>query len=163
MKWKFFLQRPLHLSVSVARYVEAERYGDYVSVGGEGAALQGDVGGLEPWRRGLQAGRALLQVSLQPGAASGGVHHERCPAGRSSFTCSNLGSAICQALVNGSLGGAMASVHEGGGAGPVCLPRRAETFGGFDSHQMHGSKSKATFCILADIRCVIRFWYQEMH
>lgn len=39
----------------------------------------------------------------------------------------------------------MASVQEGGGgggAGPVCLPRRAETFGGFDSHQMHSSKSK---------------------
>ncbi|XP_070758273.1 A-kinase anchor protein 13 [Enoplosus armatus] len=46
-----------------------------------------------------------------------------------------------QALVNGSLGGAMASVQEGGGTGPVCLPRRAETFGGFDSHQMHSSKS----------------------
>lgn len=48
-----------------------------------------------------------------------------------------------QTLVNGSLGGAMASVQEGGGggAGPVCLPRRAETFGGFDSHQMHSSKS----------------------
>ncbi|XP_072236224.1 A-kinase anchor protein 13 isoform X3 [Leuresthes tenuis] len=46
-----------------------------------------------------------------------------------------------QTLVNSSLGGAMASVHEGGGAGPVCLPRRAETFGGFDSHQMHSSKS----------------------
>ncbi|KAM7423672.1 hypothetical protein PAMA_000162 [Pampus argenteus] len=46
-----------------------------------------------------------------------------------------------QALVNGSLGGAMASVQEGGPAGPVCLPRRAETFGGFDSHQMHSSKS----------------------
>ncbi|XP_027869711.1 A-kinase anchor protein 13 isoform X3 [Xiphophorus couchianus] len=46
-----------------------------------------------------------------------------------------------QALVNGSLGGAMASVHEGGASGPVCLPRRAETFGGFDSHQMHGGKS----------------------
>ncbi|XP_059206841.1 A-kinase anchor protein 13 isoform X3 [Centropristis striata] len=48
-----------------------------------------------------------------------------------------------QGLVNGSLGGAMASVQEGGGggAGPVCLPRRAETFGGFDSHQMHSSKS----------------------
>ncbi|XP_070845800.1 A-kinase anchor protein 13 isoform X4 [Chaetodon trifascialis] len=46
-----------------------------------------------------------------------------------------------QALVNGSLGGAMANVQEGGGAGPVCLPRRAETFGGFDSHQMHSSKS----------------------
>ncbi|XP_008403048.1 A-kinase anchor protein 13 isoform X7 [Poecilia reticulata] len=46
-----------------------------------------------------------------------------------------------QTLVNGSLGGAMASVHEGGAAGPVCLPRRAETFGGFDSHQMHSGKS----------------------
>ncbi|XP_042339869.1 A-kinase anchor protein 13-like isoform X3 [Plectropomus leopardus] len=46
-----------------------------------------------------------------------------------------------QGLVNGSLGGAMASVQEGGGAGSVCLPRRAETFGGFDSHQMHSSKS----------------------
>ncbi|KAI4800382.1 hypothetical protein KUCAC02_013266, partial [Chaenocephalus aceratus] len=44
-----------------------------------------------------------------------------------------------QGLVNGSLGGAMASVQEGGGS--VSLPRRAETFGGFDSHQMHGSKS----------------------
>ncbi|XP_074522101.1 A-kinase anchor protein 13 [Halichoeres trimaculatus] len=46
-----------------------------------------------------------------------------------------------QALVNGSLGGAMASVQEGGSTGSVCLPRRAETFGGFDSHQMHSSKS----------------------
>lgn len=46
-----------------------------------------------------------------------------------------------QALVNGSLGGAMASIQEGGAMGPVCLPRRAETFGGFDSHQMHSSKS----------------------
>ncbi|XP_033933591.1 LOW QUALITY PROTEIN: A-kinase anchor protein 13-like [Pseudochaenichthys georgianus] len=44
-----------------------------------------------------------------------------------------------QGLVNGSLGGAMASAQEGGGS--VSLPRRAETFGGFDSHQMHGSKS----------------------
>ncbi|KAK2853492.1 hypothetical protein Q5P01_006153 [Channa striata] len=46
-----------------------------------------------------------------------------------------------QALVNSSLGGAMAGVQEGGSAGPVCLPRRAETFGGFDSHQMYSSKS----------------------
>ncbi|XP_071383271.1 A-kinase anchor protein 13-like isoform X3 [Centroberyx affinis] len=47
-----------------------------------------------------------------------------------------------QTLVNGSLGGAMASVQEGGGGtGPVCLPRRAETFGGFDSHQMSSSKN----------------------
>lgn len=37
----------------------------------------------------------------------------------------------------------MASVQEGGGTGPVCLPRRAETFGGFDSHQMHCNKSKS--------------------
>ncbi|KAM8895086.1 A-kinase anchor protein 13 isoform 2-T3 [Spinachia spinachia] len=48
---------------------------------------------------------------------------------------------MLQGLVNGSLGGAMAGVQEGGGAAPVCLPRRAETFGGFDSHQMHSSKS----------------------
>ncbi|XP_061926756.1 A-kinase anchor protein 13-like isoform X2 [Entelurus aequoreus] len=46
-----------------------------------------------------------------------------------------------QGLVNGSLGGAMASVQDGGEAGPVCLPRRAETFGGFDSHLMHSGKS----------------------
>ncbi|XP_034052301.1 A-kinase anchor protein 13-like [Gymnodraco acuticeps] len=29
----------------------------------------------------------------------------------------------------------------GGAVGPVCLPRRAETFGGFDSHQMNSSKN----------------------
>ncbi|XP_071776205.2 A-kinase anchor protein 13-like isoform X3 [Centroberyx gerrardi] len=29
----------------------------------------------------------------------------------------------------------------GGGVGPVCLPRRAETFGGFDSHQMNSGKN----------------------
>ncbi|XP_061670749.1 A-kinase anchor protein 13 isoform X2 [Syngnathoides biaculeatus] len=48
-----------------------------------------------------------------------------------------------QSLVNSSLGGAMAGVHDGGGGvpSPGCLPRRAETFGGFDSHQMHLSKS----------------------
>lgn len=48
-----------------------------------------------------------------------------------------------QALV--SSGGAGCSVPVGltaGGVGPVCLPRRAETFGGFDSHQMNSSKSK---------------------
>uniref|UniRef100_A0A4W6G3H1 Si:dkey-172h23.2 n=1 Tax=Lates calcarifer TaxID=8187 RepID=A0A4W6G3H1_LATCA len=80
----FLLSLPVCLSLLV-RFVEAERYRDHVSVGGEVETLQ--------------------------------------------------------ALVNGSLGGAMASVQEGGGVGPVCLPRRAETFGGFDSHQMHSSKS----------------------
>ncbi|XP_028285924.1 A-kinase anchor protein 13-like isoform X2 [Parambassis ranga] len=47
-----------------------------------------------------------------------------------------------QALV--SSGGAGCSVPVGltaGGVGPVCLPRRAETFGGFDSHQMNSSKN----------------------
>uniref|UniRef100_A0AAV2LRS5 PH domain-containing protein n=1 Tax=Knipowitschia caucasica TaxID=637954 RepID=A0AAV2LRS5_KNICA len=59
-----------------------------------------------------------------------------------------------QALVSGSLGGAMASIQggaagaagaagAGGAAGAVCLPRRAETFGGFDSHQMLSNKSAA--------------------
>ena len=53
-----------------------------------------------------------------------------------------------QELVNRSVGGAvghqMSSCQgpPGGSVGPVCLPRRAETFGGFDSHQMNISKSK---------------------
>lgn len=49
------------------------------------------------------------------------------------------------ALVSSGVGGAGCSVPvclTGGSVGPVCLPRRAETFGGFDSHQMNSSKSK---------------------
>ncbi len=49
------------------------------------------------------------------------------------------------ALVNSGVGGAGCSVPVslmGGSMGPVCLPRRAETFGGFDSHQMNSNKSK---------------------
>ncbi|XP_056138409.1 A-kinase anchor protein 13-like [Lampris incognitus] len=48
------------------------------------------------------------------------------------------------ALVNTGLGGAGCITPvsaTGGGVGPVCLPRRAETFGGFDSHQMNSSKN----------------------
>ncbi|XP_070763222.1 A-kinase anchor protein 13-like [Enoplosus armatus] len=48
------------------------------------------------------------------------------------------------ALVNSGVGGAGCSVPvslTGGSVGPVCLPRRAETFGGFDSHQMNSSKN----------------------
>ncbi|XP_058855225.1 A-kinase anchor protein 13-like isoform X2 [Acipenser ruthenus] len=50
-----------------------------------------------------------------------------------------------QTLVNGSLGGAVgqqvsSSVEAECIVGPVSLPRRAETFGGFDSHQMNVSK-----------------------
>ncbi|MFT7806705.1 A-kinase anchor protein 13-like isoform X6 [Arapaima gigas] len=49
-----------------------------------------------------------------------------------------------QALVNGSLGGAVgqqvsSTLASPGGA--ISLPRRAETFGGFDSHQMNISKN----------------------
>ncbi|XP_020820245.1 A-kinase anchor protein 13 isoform X6 [Phascolarctos cinereus] len=53
---------------------------------------------------------------------------------------------MLQGLVSGSLGGTLGqsisstSEQEGGIVGPVSLPRRAETFGGFDSHQMNASK-----------------------
>ncbi|XP_038563070.1 A-kinase anchor protein 13-like isoform X3 [Micropterus salmoides] len=49
-----------------------------------------------------------------------------------------------QALVNSGVGGAECSLAvglTGGSVGPVSLPRRAETFGGFDSHQMNSSKN----------------------
>ncbi|XP_008302665.1 A-kinase anchor protein 13 [Stegastes partitus] len=48
------------------------------------------------------------------------------------------------ALVSCGVGGADCKVPvggTGGSMGPVCLPRRAETFGGFDSHQMNSSKN----------------------
>uniref|UniRef100_A0A9W3GGL1 A-kinase anchor protein 13-like n=1 Tax=Camelus bactrianus TaxID=9837 RepID=A0A9W3GGL1_CAMBA len=52
---------------------------------------------------------------------------------------------ILQGLVSGSLGGTLGQavsspVEQEGVVGPVSLPRRAETFGGFDSHQMNASK-----------------------
>ncbi|XP_029910505.1 A-kinase anchor protein 13 isoform X2 [Myripristis murdjan] len=49
-----------------------------------------------------------------------------------------------QDLINRGLCGAGCSTPvclTGGTIGPVCLPRRAETFGGFDSHQMNSSKN----------------------
>lgn len=54
---------------------------------------------------------------------------------------------ILQGLVSGSLGGTLgpavsSPVEQEGIVGPVSLPRRAETFGGFDSHQMNASKGK---------------------
>lgn len=54
---------------------------------------------------------------------------------------------ILQGLVSGSLGGPLGQtvsspVEQEGMVGPVSLPRRAETFGGFDSHQMSASKGK---------------------
>uniref|UniRef100_H0VYJ9 A-kinase anchoring protein 13 n=1 Tax=Cavia porcellus TaxID=10141 RepID=H0VYJ9_CAVPO len=52
---------------------------------------------------------------------------------------------LLQGLVSGSLGGTFAqavgsSVEQEAMVGPVSLPRRAETFGGFDSHQMNVAK-----------------------
>ncbi|XP_066503367.1 A-kinase anchor protein 13 isoform X2 [Hoplias malabaricus] len=49
---------------------------------------------------------------------------------------------MLQTLVNSSLGGAVGqqAVSPPGSTVSVCLPRRAETFGGFDSHQMNISK-----------------------
>ncbi|KAK1887589.1 A-kinase anchor protein 13, partial [Dissostichus eleginoides] len=51
------------------------------------------------------------------------------------------------AVVSSGVGGAGCSAPvglTGGAVGPVCLPRRAETFGGFDSHQMNSSKTTAS-------------------
>uniref|UniRef100_A0A452HFV5 Uncharacterized protein n=1 Tax=Gopherus agassizii TaxID=38772 RepID=A0A452HFV5_9SAUR len=51
-----------------------------------------------------------------------------------------------QSLISGSLGSALGAAdllpnsEQEGGVGPISLPRRAETFGGFDSHQMNASK-----------------------
>ncbi|XP_052617609.1 A-kinase anchor protein 13 isoform X3 [Peromyscus californicus insignis] len=52
---------------------------------------------------------------------------------------------ILQGLVSGSLGGTLGQsvsspVEQEVMAGPISLPRRAETFGGFDCHQMNASK-----------------------
>ncbi|XP_066558030.1 A-kinase anchor protein 13 isoform X4 [Amia ocellicauda] len=53
---------------------------------------------------------------------------------------------MLQMLVSGSLGGAIgqqvsSNLEAEVSVGPVSLPRRAETFGGFDSHQMNASKN----------------------
>ena len=45
-------------------------------------------------------------------------------------------------LVNSGLGGAVVASSQDASGAAVCLPRRAETFGGFDSHQMNISKSE---------------------
>ncbi|CAH7337825.1 Akap13 [Phodopus roborovskii] len=52
---------------------------------------------------------------------------------------------ILQGLVSGTLGGTLGQpisspVEQEVMAGPISLPRRAETFGGFDCHQMNASK-----------------------
>uniref|UniRef100_A0A6I8NZY7 A-kinase anchoring protein 13 n=1 Tax=Ornithorhynchus anatinus TaxID=9258 RepID=A0A6I8NZY7_ORNAN len=52
---------------------------------------------------------------------------------------------VLQDLVKGNLGNVLGQPvnnpsEQEGGVGPISLPRRAETFGGFDSHQMNASK-----------------------
>uniref|UniRef100_A0A7M4G2C5 A-kinase anchoring protein 13 n=1 Tax=Crocodylus porosus TaxID=8502 RepID=A0A7M4G2C5_CROPO len=52
---------------------------------------------------------------------------------------------LLQSMVSRSLGSALgpqvsSPTSEQEGVGPISLPRRAETFGGFDSHQMNASK-----------------------
>lgn len=60
---------------------------------------------------------------------------------------------ILQSLVSGSLGSTLgqsisSSVEQEVMAGPISLPRRAETFGGFDCHQMNASKGDPSIILL---------------
>lgn len=60
----------------------------------------------------------------------------------SSFPVEILQSLVCGSL-GGPLGPAISShAEQDGTVGPVSLPRRAETFGGFDSHQMSVCKGE---------------------
>lgn len=65
-----------------------------------------------------------------------------------SVLLSTLSVEFLQRLVSRSLGNALGQqmchlASEEEGVGPVSLPRRAETFGGFDSHQMNVCKGES--------------------
>ncbi|XP_010157537.1 PREDICTED: A-kinase anchor protein 13 [Eurypyga helias] len=74
---------------------------------------------------------------------------EEAPKGEAIMKTAINEVELLQDLVNRSLGTALgqqvssAAMEQEGGVGPISLPRRAETFGGFDSHQMNASKSGA--------------------
>ncbi|KAM6058798.1 A-kinase anchor protein 13 [Chlamydotis macqueenii] len=71
---------------------------------------------------------------------------EEAPKGEAIMKTAINEVELLQDLVNRSLGtafGQQVSSTEEGGVGPISLPRRAETFGGFDSHQMNASKCGA--------------------
>ncbi|XP_064932687.1 A-kinase anchor protein 13 isoform X25 [Columba livia] len=74
---------------------------------------------------------------------------EEAPKGESIMKTALNEVELLQDLVNRNLGTALgqqvssAAMEQEGGVGPVSLPRRAETFGGFDSHQMNASKCGA--------------------
>ncbi|XP_064525117.1 A-kinase anchor protein 13 isoform X19 [Pseudopipra pipra] len=74
---------------------------------------------------------------------------EEAPKGEAIMKTAINEVELLQDLVNRSLGTALGqqvsstAMEQEGGVGPVSLPRRAETFGGFDSHQMNASKGGA--------------------
>ncbi|XP_071899539.1 A-kinase anchor protein 13 isoform X23 [Anas platyrhynchos] len=71
---------------------------------------------------------------------------EEAPKGEAIMKTAINEVELLQDLVNRSLGCALgqqvSTTIDQEGVGPISLPRRAETFGGFDSHQMNASKSK---------------------
>ncbi|XP_032926227.1 A-kinase anchor protein 13 isoform X12 [Catharus ustulatus] len=73
---------------------------------------------------------------------------EEAPKGEAIMKTAINEVELLQDLVNRSLGTALGqqvsstAMDQEGGVGPISLPRRAETFGGFDSHQMNASKAK---------------------
>ncbi|NXN26390.1 AKP13 protein, partial [Nycticryphes semicollaris] len=74
---------------------------------------------------------------------------EEAPKGEAIMKTAINEVELLQDLVNRSLGTALGqqvsstAMEQEGGVGPVSLPRRAETFGGFDSHQMNATKCGA--------------------
>ncbi|XP_075620854.1 A-kinase anchor protein 13 isoform X4 [Balearica regulorum gibbericeps] len=74
---------------------------------------------------------------------------EEAPKGEAIMKTAINEVELLQDLVNRSLGTALGqqvsstAMEQEGGVGPISLPRRAETFGGFDSHQMNSSKCGA--------------------
>ncbi|XP_075570257.1 A-kinase anchor protein 13 [Pelecanus crispus] len=74
---------------------------------------------------------------------------EEAPKGEAIMKTAINEVELLQDLVNRSLGTVLGqqvsstAMEQEGGVGPISLPRRAETFGGFDSHQMNASKCGA--------------------
>ncbi|NWX82345.1 AKP13 protein, partial [Nothoprocta ornata] len=67
---------------------------------------------------------------------------EEAPKGEAIMKSAINEVELLQGLVSRSLGCVLGQqvMEQEGGVGPISLPRRAETFGGFDSHQMNASK-----------------------
>ncbi|OXB53073.1 hypothetical protein ASZ78_016693, partial [Callipepla squamata] len=71
---------------------------------------------------------------------------EEAPKGEAVLKAAINEVELLQDLVNRNLDSTLvqqlsgAAIDEEGGVGPISLPKRVETFGGFDSHQMNASK-----------------------